>query len=115
MKCCRNEAVRNKGEVGAVKTCLSPPVNFFTGCSKAVLLLWIFFLICVSCLFCYLVCSLQPCGHMLPRAEVLALLCVMFSCVFVTFPYGVLGQVWYLIVSIPDLGFLHFYGYWVEG
>ena len=22
---------------------------------------------------------------------------------FVTFPYGVLGQVWYLIVSIPDL------------
>ena len=24
------------------------------------------------------------------------------SCVFVTFPYCVLGQVWYLIVSIPD-------------
>ena len=24
---------------------------------------------------------------------------------FVTFPYGVLGQVWYLIVSIPDLCF----------
>ena len=22
--------------------------------------------------------------------------------VFVTFPYGVLGQVWYLVVSIPD-------------
>ena len=28
---------------------------------------------------------------------------VMFSCVFVTFPYGVLGQVWYLIVSILDI------------
>ena len=28
---------------------------------------------------------------------------VMFSCVFVTFPYGVLGQVWHLILSIPDL------------
>ena len=28
---------------------------------------------------------------------------VMFNCVFVTFPYGILGQVWYLIVSIPDL------------
>ena len=28
---------------------------------------------------------------------------VMFNCVFVTFPCGVLGQVWYLIVSIPDL------------
>ena len=26
----------------------------------------------------------------------------MFSCLFVTFPYGGLGQVWYLIVSIPD-------------
>ena len=28
---------------------------------------------------------------------------VMFNCVFVTFPWGILGQVWYLIVSIPDL------------
>ena len=28
---------------------------------------------------------------------------VMFDCVFVTFPCGVLGQVWYLIVSIPGL------------
>ena len=31
------------------------------------------------------------------RADLLALLCVMFSCVFVTFAYGVLGQVLYLI------------------
>ena len=23
--------------------------------------------------------------------------------IFVTFPFGILGQVWYLIVSIPDL------------
>ena len=30
------------------------------------------------------------------------LLFVMFNCVFVTFPCGILGQVWYLIVSIPD-------------
>ena len=28
---------------------------------------------------------------------------VMSYCVFVIFPYGLLGQVWYLIVSIPDL------------
>ena len=57
--------------------------------------------------FCYLgfvsvmlnVCSLQPCSQLL---DLIALLFVMFSCVFVTFPYGVLGQVWYLIVSIPD-------------
>ena len=31
------------------------------------------------------------------------LLFVMFNCVLVTFPCGILGQVWYLIVSIPDL------------
>ena len=31
------------------------------------------------------------------------LLFVIFKCVFVTFPCGILGQVWYLIVSIPDL------------
>ena len=28
---------------------------------------------------------------------------VMSNCAFVTFPCGILGQVWYLIVSIPDL------------
>ena len=37
----------------------------------------------------------------------------MFSCVFVTFPCGVLGQVWYLIVSIPDLCLLtYLYKLW---
>ena len=33
--------------------------------------------------------------------------CVTFS--FVTFPYGVLYQVWYLIVSIPDLCLLSYF------
>ena len=28
---------------------------------------------------------------------------VMLSCVFCTFPSGILSQVWYLIVSIPGL------------
>ena len=37
------------------------------------------------------------------RADHLALLCVIFYCVFVTFLCGVLGRVWYLIVSISDL------------
>ena len=32
-------------------------------------------------------------------------ICVVFSSVCVTFPYGVLSQVWYWIVSIPDLRF----------
>ena len=43
------------------------------------------------------------------RADLLALLYVMFYCVFVTFPCGVLGQVWCLIVSIPDLCLLSYY------
>ena len=41
----------------------------------------------------------SPAGKGLPSW----LLFVIFSCVFVTFPCGILGQVWYLIVSIPDL------------
>ena len=36
------------------------------------------------------------------------LLFVMFNCVCVTFPCGILGQAWYLIVSIPDLSHKHF-------
>ena len=42
-------------------------------------------------------------------AGLLALLFMMFSCVLVTFPCGVLGQVWYLIISIPDLCLLTYF------
>ena len=28
---------------------------------------------------------------------------VVLNCVIVTFPFGILGQAWYFIVSIPDL------------
>ena len=38
------------------------------------------------------------------RADLLALVCV-----FVTFPCGILGQLWYLIVLIPDLCHLSFF------
>ena len=38
------------------------------------------------------------------------LLFVKFNCVFVTFPRGILCQVWYLIVSIPDLCHLSYLG-----
>ena len=31
------------------------------------------------------------------------LLYVALNCVVVTFPFGIPGQVWYLVVSIPDL------------
>ena len=37
------------------------------------------------------------------RADMLAVLCMMFSCVFVILQYGVLGVVWYLIASIIDI------------
>ena len=37
------------------------------------------------------------------------LLFVMFGCVFVTFPSGILCQVWYLIVPIPDLCSLSYF------
>ena len=44
------------------------------------------------------------------RASLLALLNVMFSCeLFFTFPFGVLGQVWYLIVLIPDICLLAYF------
>ena len=42
-------------------------------------------------------------------ADILALLYVMFCCVFVTFPCGVLGRVWCLIVSVPDLCLLTYF------
>ena len=35
------------------------------------------------------------------RADLLTLVCDVY-CDFVTFPFGILGSVWYLIVSIPD-------------
>ena len=37
------------------------------------------------------------------------LLFVMFNCDFVTIPCGVLGQVWCLIVYIPDLCLLSYF------
>ena len=80
-------------------------------CSKAVLPLWIFFVICVftilSCLFFFsLVVTYWE------RVDLLALLSVMFSCVFDTFPYSVLGQVcclvWFgLMLYIPVNSYSH--------
>ena len=57
----------------------------------------------LSCLF--LVALWSPAGKWLTSW----LLYVMFSCVFDTFPYGILGQVGYLIVLIPDLCLLPYF------
>ena len=35
------------------------------------------------------------------RANILALVCDVY-CDFATFPFGMMGQVWYLLVSIPN-------------
>ena len=35
------------------------------------------------------------------KVDLLTLVCDVY-CDFVAFPFGILGQVWYLVVSIPD-------------
>ena len=56
---------------------------------------------CVYHVFLSFLCSLViTCWE---RSDLLARKYVKFSCVFVTFPCGVLSQVWYMILSIPDL------------
>ena len=90
-------------------TCTDCNAHFLQACSKAVLLLWIFFF--VICASCPTVVSV-PCGPVVTcweRADLLALLYEIFSCVFATFPYGVLCQVWYLIVWIPDMCLLPYF------
>ena len=43
------------------------------------------------------------CGHLLGKGCLLGSpVCDVFLC-FVTFPYGILGQVWYLILTIPNI------------
>ena len=60
-----------------------------------------FFVSCVSHAFASVHCCLVvTCWE---RADLLALLGDVY-CIFVTFPCGILGQVWYLIVSFPDHG-----------
>ena len=56
------------------------------------------FVLFMSCV-CHAFASVHCCRVVTwrERADLLA-----FVCDFVTFPFGILGQVWYLIVSIPD-------------
>ena len=59
-----------------------------------------FFVPCVSHAFTSVPCCLAvTCRE---RADLLALVCDVY-CIFVTFPCGIMGQVWYLIVLFPDL------------
>ena len=88
------------------ETGLSPPVKCFTDSSKAVLLSWIICVIYVLSLAC--IAALWSPER--KRADFLTLVCDVY-CDFVTFPCGILGQVWYLIVSFPDHCCLSYFGY----
>ena len=53
---------------------------------------------CILCFSCFRVCVVT-CRE---KADLLALVGDVY-CICVTFPCGILGQVWYVIVSFPDL------------
>ena len=81
-----------------------PSHKYFTDRLKVWRFRYLHLLFVFVCL-CYAVLSV-PCSLVVTcweSANLLALLYVVFSCASVTFPYGVPGQVWYLIVSITDL------------
>ena len=86
--------------------------EYFTDLSKEVRLLWIIFVMHTSLFFCLyytilsgLCCLMITCWE---RVDLMTPLCVMFIYVFITFPYGVSGQMRYLFVSIPELCLLFF-------
>ena len=88
-----------------VKTGLSIPVKKFTDCSKAVLLLCIFHVISAVCFLCFwvrlfIVALWSPAGKELAS---------WLSFVMSNSKIGILGQVWYLTVSSPNLCPLSYY------
>ena len=102
---------------GRASVCLGPhlgwgavlaPQNRFGPSSKIFLLtvprryfFCVSFVFFVLCLLCFCVCSLLPCGRMLGWGDLLTHVGDVY-CIFVDFPCGIQGQVWYLIVSFPD-------------
>ena len=68
-------------------------------------------------MFFYVLCLLRLCAHLFicalwsPAGKGLTdwLSFVVSNFEFVTLPIGILGQVWYLIVSIPDLSTLTYF------
>ena len=76
-----------KGDVGAVKPGLNPPVKYFTGRSKAVLVCGSFMFFSVLCLLCLCTC-LFICALWSPSGKGLTswLSFVVSNCEFVTFP-----------------------------
>ena len=63
---CFSEYIKVQGQISSTYHQNWPPVKYFTDCSKAVLLLWIFYVFVLSCV-CYVfvcVCLYVPCGHL---------------------------------------------------
>ena len=86
------------------ETGISPKVNIFTDRTKAVYTSFVdhlcyLFLVFVMLLRLFIAALWSPAGKELTCS----LWFVMFNCVSVTFPCGIPGQLWYLIVWIPDL------------
>ena len=88
-----------------------PSSNFLTDRSKAVFLFvnlfryLLFLFVFANTRFCLL----QPCSHLLGKSRPLGSIeCDVVLC-FITFLSGALGQVWHLIVSIPDLCLLPYF------
>ena len=91
--------------VGVILYCF---VVNFTDCSKGVLLLWT---ICYFCLvFIMLSCMFIAALWLNDGKGLTSWLSFMMSnCEFVAFQCGILGQVWYLVVLIPDLCCLSYF------
>ena len=51
------------------------------------------------------------CGHLLGKGYPIGSLVCDVLCVFVTLPCGVLGQVWYLIVLIPNICLIPYFAF----
>ena len=85
------------------ETGLSPPVKYLPDRSKAVLLSWI--ILCSLCLVFVMLSRLFIAALWSSAGKGLTSWLLNIgdvNCIFVTFPCGILGQVWYLIVSFPD-------------
>ena len=85
------------------ETGLSPPVkNFYwpyQGYTSLVNQLCYFYIVFVMLMRLFIAALWSPAGKWLTSW----LSFVVLNCVIVTFPFGNLGQMWYLIVSIPEL------------
>ena len=86
----------------------NPSSDLFADRSKGCVVCRSFFVMVQVCYdVLYPICSVAVTSW--ERTDILVQLCVIFSCVFVTFLYGVSGQVWYLIVLLPDLYLLLYF------